>query len=300
LALARAFDCRVEDLFSLADDAVVPAWAWPPKKCPARLWSAEVAGRHWYYPAETSDLGVAAHDGVYDGESIRETSQAEASKTLVIACCDPAIGVLAEAMRATSDCRPLVFSRSSGQALDLLRQGLVHVAGIHLAHGARTENAAVVKDKLGGGYSLVRVARWQEGLALDPKRRLTSVRGALSAKLRWVGRESGSGARQCLDEILGERTPPKHLAREHRGVADAIRTGLADAGVCLRFVSEEAGLDFIGVREEAYDLCFATSLTGDPRIQALLSVLRSVQYRQLLGELPGYDSSDTGAIQHVK
>ena len=173
------------------------------------------------------------------------------------------------------------------------------MAGVHLSRGGKTENAAVVQEKLGPGYSLLRVARWQEGLALDPKQRVSTIRGALNAKLRWVGRETGSGARQCLDEILGDRRPPRHMAREHRGVADAIRTGFADAGVCLKFVSEEAGLDFIGVREEAYDLCFPTAMTGDPRIQALLTVLRSTQYRQLIGELPGYDSKDTGTVQQI-
>ena len=92
---------------------------------------------------------------------------------------------------------------------------------------------------------------------------------------------------------------PRCVATDHRGVAEAIRSGWADAGVCLRLASEEAGLDFLAVRQESYDLCFPAQLQGDPRIQALLDVVRSAAYRRALSELPGYDSAETGELQHV-
>ena len=121
----------------------------------------------------------------------------------------------------------------------------------------------------------------------------------MRADLRWVGREVGSGARQCLDEILDGRRPPRRQAHDHRGVAEAVRSGWADAGVCLRLAGEEAGLGFLGVRHEAYDLCFPESLRDDPRIQALVNAVRSTSYRRLLGELPGYDSAGTGETRRV-
>jgi molybdate-binding protein len=89
------------------------------------------------------------------------------------------------------------------------------------------------------------------------------------------------------------------MASDHRGVAEAVRSGCADAGVCLRLVSEEAGLDFLGVRMEDYDLCFPARWRQDPRIRALLEAVRSPDYRRALGELPGYDSAGTGELQHV-
>jgi molybdate-binding protein len=64
-------------------------------------------------------------------------------------------------------------------------------------------------------------------------------------------------------------------------------------------VSEEAGLDFLGVREEAYDLCFRARWGQNARIQALLKAVRSPAYREVLGDLPGYDSAETGELQHV-
>jgi putative molybdopterin biosynthesis protein len=107
----------------------------------------------------------------------------------------------------------------------------------------------------------------------------------------------GSGARQCLDELRADHRPPRRLARDHRGVAEAIRCGWADAGVCLRLTSEEAGLDFLSVRQEHYDLCYAAAMEEDPRIKAMVSVVRSESYRRLMGELSGYATSEVGDIQ---
>ena len=145
----------------------------------------------------------------------------------------------------------------------------------------------------------MRVARWQEGLAVCPGKGIKSVAAALRQKLRWIGREAGSGARQCLDELFEDRDKPRREARDHRGVAEAIRCGWADVGVCVRLVSEDAGLEFLSVRDETYDLCFATEAVDDPRIEALIAAVRSESYRRLLGELPGYDTRHAGELEKV-
>ncbi len=146
---------------------------------------------------------------------------------------------------------------------------------------------------------MLRGARWQEGLALAPGLQLHSVRAALQSRARWVGREAGSAARELLDELLSDHRPPRHIAYGHRGVAEAIRCGWADIGVCLRLVGEEAGLDFLGVREEEYDYCYPAELEGDPRIQALVETVRSSTYRGMLGDLPGYDAAETGELERI-
>jgi putative molybdopterin biosynthesis protein len=160
-------------------------------------------------------------------------------------------------------------------------------------------NVRAVQDRLGPGFRLLRVAQWQEGIALSPGSGVRTVREAMRSKLRWVGREPGSGARQCLDELLDQRPPPRRLAPDHRGVAEAIRCGWGDAGVCLRLVSEEAGLRFLTVRKEIYELCFACESESDPRIHALKETVRSASYQNLLDDLPGYEASECGEMQTV-
>lgn len=303
LALAAALECRVEDLFRLHGAGTRKvSWAWPPPREPCRYWQAEIQGGRRLYPTEATVTSMVSHDGVSEGGSIRgrdgDGDGDEARRTLVMAGCDPSAGLLATELDRTANVRLIALTRSSRAALSLLGQGLAHVAGLHLARADDSGgHAAIVRESLGAGYKLLHAARWDEGIAFAPAGRLSSVREAVGPKVRWVGREIGSGARECLDELLGGRKPPRRQASDHRGVAEAVRNGWADAGVCLRLVGEEAGLGFLSVREEDYDLCFPASSGDDPRIQALLRVLRSPSYRQTLGELPGYDSRRTGEIR---
>ena len=301
LALAAALDCRVEDLFQLGSSgASEAAWAWQPYREPCRYWRASVAGRELMYPTESTNLGVIGHDGIYQEGQFRERLTAAPSDTLVVASCDPAIGLLASELSRRTSFRLLAFPRSSKEALALLAQGVVHVAGIHLAAvGQHKQNAAAAKEKLKGGFYLLRGARWQEGLALAPGLQLPSIRAAVQSRARWVGRETGSAARELLDELLLDRRPPRRIAYGHRGVAEAVRCGWADLGVCLRLVSDEAGLGFLGIREEQYDYCYSVELEGDPRIQALVETVRSSTYRGVLSDLPGYDAVESGELERI-
>ena len=301
LALAAALGCRVDALFAIGPDGQTqPAWAWPAATDPCRFWQAEVGGRVLCFPVEATATGLFLHDGVWELGQLHERPQHVPENTLVMASCDPAAALLAAELARSSPFRLLVFPRSSSAALKLLGEGLVHVAGVHLARaGRRQGNATAVRRQLGAGYTLLHVARWQEGLAVGAGLSIDSVNGALRQKLRWVGREPGSGARACLDELLENRQQPRRQARDHRGVAEAVRCGWADVGVCVRLVSEEAGLKFLSVRDETYDLCFASQAADDPRLKALVAVVRSESYRRLLGELPGYDVRLAGELEEI-
>jgi molybdate-binding protein/DNA-binding XRE family transcriptional regulator len=301
LALAQVFDCRVEDVFVGSapnrDDA---AWAWPPTSDPCRYWHARIGDKTVLYPVEPSVTGLFARDGVLRSGVTCLSGAIRPEQTLVMATCDPAVGLLADELARTSDFRLLVFQRASRPALDLLRQGLIHVAGVHLAVANRPDaNIDAARSALGPGHSILTVANWQEGLALGASVAASTVASVLRSRLRWVGREAGSGARQCQDEVLQHRPLPRRMAKDHRGVAAAIRCGWADAGICVRLVSEEVSLKFIGVREESYQLCFPDALEDDPRMRALLQVIRSRSYRSLLAELPGYDCRNIGENARV-
>ncbi len=290
LALSAAMGSTVEALFRLPGTRPkggAEAWAWPPPASPWRYWRAEVGGRQYLYPVEVSPLGLVPHDGTAgEGEGSREDrARPDPARTLVVACCDPAAGLLAAELARQEELRMIVLPRCSGAALELLERGLVHAAGIHLARADQPEgNAPAIRSQFGrepgrigiGGWHLLRVAGWDEGIALDPTLGLRSIRDVVAARLRWVVREPGSGARQCLDELLETRVSRRPTragpwAFDHRGVAGAIRGRGADAGICLRLAGEEAGLRFLSVRREAYDLCLAEGLMADPRVRALFA-----------------------------
>ena len=66
LTLATAFECRVEDLFSLGPATgrpTTPTWAWPANDEPRRFWRALVNERTLIYPVERTSVGALPSDG---------------------------------------------------------------------------------------------------------------------------------------------------------------------------------------------------------------------------------------------
>lgn len=333
LALAAVFECSVEELFGSNSPApktdVAAAWAWPPQDAnpfgrehpslghwsttdePNRYWCASVQGRMLVYPVEATPLGEVPHDGLSraevdpllltSGRTVAgEAARRQAERTLVIAGCDPAAGLLARVYEQATGYRMLVIPRSSRRALQLAEQGLVHVAGVHLsAASEQGGNAASVKQALSRPARLLHLTEWEAGVAVGSASTAATVRGILRERLTWIGREAGSGARQCLDELLQNKPAPKRLASDHRGVATAIRCGWADAGICLKLVAQEMGLRFLPIRTEGYDFCYSRDMEDDPRILALVRVVQSPEVRRLVGELPGYDSRRAGELSAV-
>ena len=301
LALAGALGRMVEELFALAGGGGDAAWAFPPRTKSGRFWEARVGARRLLFPVEPTALGVVPHDGTFRSDFLEPKPANEYEDTLVIAGCDPAIGLLTSELQRVDGLRVIALTRSSRDALSLLERGLVHAAGVHwFSERGRDGNELVVSTTLGSGYRLLHLARWQEGVALAPSIRVRSTSALARSRIRWVGREEGSGARRCLDRLLGGpgRTSAskrfRHVASDHRGVAQAVAGGWADAGVAVRLAAEEAGLDFLSVQREDYDLCVPDALCSDRVVLALGRALRSGVVRKLYRDLPGYDTRRMG------
>lgn len=304
LRLAQALDTTVEHVFStdLPEPEVQWAWAVPPRE-DGRVWHAAVKGRTLAFPVELTAAGVLPHDAWFDGERMYPRNTAPPEQTLVIAGCDPLVGLVVRALALQHGVRVIPLMRSSRQALDLLKRGLVHLAGIHMTDvDGRPSNEAAVRHALGRGYRLLHQVQWQSGVAIEPGRREQSVRALMRAKVRWVNREEGSAARDTFDTLIGTHRRPsgyEHVVHDHRAVATTVASGWAEAGVCIRPVASEAHLGFIPVHQESYDLVVPEVLVDDPRVSALMATLRSTGYRQLLADMPGCSSARTGDVQAV-
>ena len=302
LALAKVFECSVEELFGHGENRAAsgPEWAWMPRTASCRYWEAIVAGNRRLFPVEPAGLNPTPHDGIWQNGVLREAGPSPAERTLIMACCDPAAGLLAAEYARESGFRLLVFPRGGRAALELLRQNLVHIAGVHYSTEENPErNADMVRAKLAAEYCLLRAAKWETGVALPGNDRSRSAGFLARRHLRWAARESGSAARECLDELLGSRRFSGREVHGHAAVAEAVRSGWAEAGVCVKFSAEEAGLNFLPLRTEALDLCFPASSQQDPRIQALVRLLQNRAYRRFVSELPGYDARETGALTAI-
>ncbi len=295
LQLAEALELTVESLF--VNDARQLTWARLPPEGPTRYWAAEVAGVALAYPVEPSAV-PHPHDGVgQPWADLPIPPSQNLHTTLVLASCDPTAALLARAL-ADRGIRLICLNRPSGAALDLLRQGLVHAAGVHFAT-PKTPDANRAAEQtlrwLPGG-------EWEIGVVVSQDLRKRALMDLVRQDLRWVNRPQGSGARASLDRLLGahrgDRGPPmgyEHEARDHVAVAEVVAAGFAQAGVAVRMVAQERGLGFRSIETAFYEIAVAPSMSHDPRILALSEVLSSKAYLRSLGEVPGMSPLRAGA-----
>lgn len=299
MRLAAALGESVETLFGGAGSRAAIPWAWTPSMVDdSRLWRAAVDGKLLAYPVEATAAGILPHDGTTVDGGIDILGTARPDRTLVIAGCDPLVGMLVQEMAERHGIRVLPLLRSSSEALDLLHGGLVHVAGVHLtSRGGESANDQAVSARLGAGHVLIHQLRWDAGIAVGSGRSERTLRALLRANVRWVNREEGSAARDTFDRLLGRAERPKgyqQIARGHRAIAEAVSSGWAEAGICIRPAAAEARLGFITLNREAYELCVAEKSLDDPRFVALAATLRSRRYRQLVADVPGCESTESG------
>jgi putative molybdopterin biosynthesis protein len=283
IVIARVLGSTVEELFGgepvAGSSTVESAWGAPS----GHRWYARVGEGKMSYPLERTEGGPFAPD-------IDPATESE--RTLVVASCDPAAGILVRQL-ARRGIRTLVFGRSSREAIRLLSQRRIHVAGIHLG-GDIQENAKVANELGGPGkLALIRAGTWTSGIAFRPELRKISCSSRALRRRRWVLREHGSAARESTDRLLGHErhqpAPSGPVVLSHRAVAERIRAGEAEVGYCQQLPAEEAQLGFMPIRRESYDLCMHAEHLKDWRIQSLLQVMRSPEYHQAISSIPGME-----------
>lgn len=304
LRLARALDVSVEELFSQAAPTLEVEADGVQEG--ARLAVARLDGRWVGQPLGDDAMRVAA-DAIAltggDGPQVVELlrTRAELAETVLVAGCAAALGMLADRLNTRPGPGRFVWlSRSSTAALQALAGRQVHVAGVHLvdAHTGEANAADVRRLVPGGPVALVTLARWQVGLVVrrDAAVRIGSAADLARPGLRVVGREVGAGAQLLLERTLQAQglAGTTHLqVRGHGEVARAVALGAADVGVASQDAALAAGLAFVPLAEERYDLAIPRPLLDDPRLLRLLDVMISAPFRRELAAL-GYDPTPAG------
>jgi putative molybdopterin biosynthesis protein len=321
LRLARTLEVNVEDLFSLPRDAptvplpieqvtLLPDSDAPHAGDPMQLCRVD---RHivasspspvpWYLP--TADA-VLVEDPAPSAKATVQLFHREydLANRILVAGCDPGISVLARhVLRAGVEL--VVAQRNSSQALALLKQGAIHVAGTHLRDESSGESNLPAIHRLFArkAVAVVSLAVWEEGLVLAPgnPKSIHSVADFARRDVRIVNREPGAGSRIFLDAQLarlgvsGRKVRGyDRLAGGHLPAAWQVRTGDADCCIATRAAARVFGLDFIPLATERYDLAIRRQHLDHPPVQTLLDTLNRASFRRELEGLGGYDTSAAG------
>ncbi|GAB6875419.1 substrate-binding domain-containing protein [Thermaerobacter litoralis] len=229
-------------------------------------------------------------------------------RSVLVAGCAPELSLWARTLAAgRHGARLHRLAVNSRRALELLRAGTVHAAGVHVAGGpGEPDNLAFIRAMLPGLAAVViRLGVWEEGLLVAPGNPLglRSVADLARPGVVVVNREPGAGSRLLLERCLAAAgIPPQAVAGfdrfvpDHLQVARAVARGEADAGVSTAAVAAAFGLGFIPLRAVAYDLVFLRPTLDEPAVQALLGTLGDAWVRRQLAALGGFDTTATGTV----
>lgn len=188
-------------------------------------------------------------------------------------------------------------------------RGAVVAAAIHfhdLEDSAIDANIAVVgRESTLCDAVLFGFAVREQGLLVAPGNPLSLRHPADAAggRARLAVRPEGAGAQQLLLSLMKARSTgiadfgATVLAPTGPDIAQAIRGGHADCGVATRAVANVAGLDFIPLAREHFDLLVRQRDSYRPAMQAVLDFLRSPAFRERAAELGGLDVSGAGTVR---
>ena len=83
----------------------------------------------------------------------------------------------------------------------------------------------------------------------------------------------------------------------HTAVAAQVRQGLADCGIGLLAAARQAGLDFVPLFEERFDLVVPQENVSLPTVQVLLDRVVSADFQRHAASLGGYETSQSGTVR---
>jgi excisionase family DNA binding protein len=156
---------------------------------------------------------------------------------------------------------------------------------------------------------LIAFCRREQGLLLPAGNpmKLGSIDDVITKRARITMRPKGAGAQLLLLALLDRAKASLErlvavspVCPTGPDIAQAIRAGRADVGIATRGVANAAGLDFVPVVWEPFDLVMRQRDYFQPQLQALLKFLQSDEFAARARELGGYDIHNAGSVRFVK
>lgn len=224
---------------------------------------------------------------------------------LVIGSHDPALDVVREELsRAGAPVDLAVSHVGSFGGLASLKRAECHATFLHLLEDDGTYNISYLKRaSLPGEHVQIAFVRRHQGLMIargNPKG-IRELADLLRPDVTFINRQAGAGTRVLLDWLLRKDALDAAQVRgydlevyTHAAVAASVAAGSVDAGLGIRAMAEAFGLDFLPLAWEDYDLVLPADQLGDPRVVAVLELIRGEALRRRISAMAGYDVSRMG------
>lgn len=155
---------------------------------------------------------------------------------------------------------------------------------------------------------MIAFCRREQGFLLPAgnPQKLRSIDDVIAKRARIATRPKGAGAQLLLLALLDRAKASldrlavaSPVCPTGPDIAQAIRAGRADTGIATRGVANAAGLDFVPIVWEPFDLVMRQRDYFQPPLQALLKFLHSDEFAARARELGGYDVHSAGSVRFV-
>ena len=260
----------------------------------------KITGR-WLFPKAELDRWIATSLVRPDGMSIAEPPQ------IIGGSHDP---LLEWALRESGS-GLATLPEGSERGLERFLAGEVVAAAIHLhsIEGQATDpNVTAVSGRAHFADAvLVAFARREQGLLVAPGNplELFSLTDALARRARVAQRPKGAGAQLLLLVLLyNAKADLKELnagplCPTGPDIAQAIRADRADCGIATRSVADAAGLGFVPLLWERFDLVLRQRDYFRPPLQSFFTFVASPPLAARAAEFGGYDVSVAGQVRYA-
>jgi putative molybdopterin biosynthesis protein len=202
-----------------------------------------------------------------------------------------------------------LFSSSVGseEGLKLLNKRLCHIALSHLFDDRTADfnfphiNALFDDPE---GTAVINLFYRNVGF-VSRDEEVISFNQIVTNGLRFVNRQSGSGIRGRIDQIINEeKIPGLHIrgygveVYTHYDVVSRIMSGDSDTGIATQSAALYAGLHFHRLFEERFDMVTLKDNFFEKGVQAFIEFVRSEEFLKHIKSMAGYDCRSTGKVMY--
>jgi putative molybdopterin biosynthesis protein len=320
LKLAQILGTSVEELFQLPGDTRQPEHVeqvelvsagkklrpgQPVQLCAVddQLVAAPPELELWTLPSADGVVLHAAEAGRRTQVQVcRESWKDE--KRLLLAGCDPGVSVLARHLQRQG-IELVLTHHNSSRALQLLKRGVVHMAGTHIRDDKTGQSnlSAITGLFRKDTIAVFSFTLWEEGLVVAPgnPKQIRGVADLTRKDVKITNRDPGAGSRLLLDSLLAKAGISHKMVRGyeqitsgHLPAARLVQRGEVDCCVNTRATARVLGLDFVSLISERYDLVVRRKNLHLPQVEAVLDTLSRAALRRELEGIGGYDMSHAG------
>lgn len=323
LRLAHVLEVKMEELFSLenetpegvrTEEVELLSEDWNPRSGqPVQL--CRVDRRLIATPPEPGQWSLPDTDAVIvdAGKSLKLPGKRRVEvleknwrfdDRVLMAGCDPGASLLSRHLLGQGVELVVAFQNSS-RSLELLKKGVIHIAGTHILDETTGESNIPKIKKLFGKDSIAvfSFAQLEEGIVVAPgnPKGIRGIEDLVRPDVSISNREVGAGSRLLLDSELSRRGIDSQAVRGYNKIAlghlpsaRQVQMGKADCCVNTSAAARVFGLDLVPLVSKRYDLVVHTKHLKLPQVQAVFDVLARAKFRHELEGVGGYDTKIAG------